>query len=86
MITTIILIALAVAFTVLFLTKTLWRYKLRDWADTKKYRLFANMLDCDFCLCFWLSALVCGALSLISFDFKLILFPIFTTPLARLLL
>lgn len=80
----IIMVALAVAFIVLLLTKTGWRYELRDWFDLKGISLIAKMLDCDFCLCFWASVLLTA---FIAFkEPSLIVIPIYSTPIARFLL
>ena len=80
----IILIALATAFIVLLLNKTERRYKLRDWFDLKGINLVAKMLDCDFCLCFWVS--VALTIFAAAKDPTLIFIPIYSTPIARFLL
>lgn len=80
----IILVALATAFIILFLNKTEWRYELRDWFDSKHISLIAKMLDCDFCLCFWISVFLTTFIA--TKDPSLIFTPFYSTPIARYLL
>lgn len=78
------MVALGAAFIILFLNKTNWRYKLRDWFDRMQSPLIAKMLDCDFCLCFWVSVLLTAFVA--YKDPTLIFIPIYSTPIARFLL
>lgn len=41
------------AFIILFLGKTGWRNRIRDYYDKVGIGIIADMLDCDFCLSFW---------------------------------
>lgn len=54
----IVITALIVAFVILFLGKTGLRLKIRDYCDKKRLRLIADMIDCDFCLSFWLCVII----------------------------
>lgn len=73
--------------------KTEYRYKVRDFFDTqfnrtgKKYfKLISDMLDCDFCLSFWISLVITALIAIITFDFSWLLIPFMSTPLIRFLL
>lgn len=81
-----ILVATFTAFIVLLAIKTNVRYNIRDYFDKKKIILIAQMLDCDFCLCFWITVILSIILSLGFMDFNFIVIPFISTPLARYLL
>lgn len=49
-------------------------------------RFFSAMAHCDFCLSWWLSVLIAVLLALLAAEWRLLLLPFFTTPLARRLL
>jgi hypothetical protein len=73
--------------------KTEYRYKVRDFFDIqfnrtgKKYfKLISDMLDCDFCLSFWVSLVIAALIAIITFDFSWLLIPFMSTPLIRFLL
>lgn len=81
----VIVSALLTAFIVLVLNKTQMRWKLRDYLDSKHIKLIADMLDCDFCLCFWTGMLI--AIGFIAFKFPVPWFlPFCSAPLARIFL
>jgi len=73
------------AFIELTISKTGWRYMLRDWFDINELDVFAKMLECDFCLGFWLSVLISVIMVLITLDPAYFLAPIFTAPITRFL-
>lgn len=81
-----IIVALTVAFFVLFFTKTNIRSNLRDYYDSAGPKLIADMLDCDFCLCFWLSVIISIFFGLILLDLTFIAIPFLATPIARFLI
>lgn len=77
-------LSLAVAFIILFGNKTELRYKLRDIFDREGVSLIAKMLDCDFCLSFWLLVLATMIFGVISGEgLCLLLIPFIATPLTR---
>ena len=80
-----VILALVVAFIVLFLNKTGFRIKLRDYFDLHNLYKVAEMLDCDFCTCFWTAFVLVFILQIIGIDVN-ILTAICATPLARYLL
>jgi hypothetical protein len=89
----IIYIVLITAFIILWSMKTEYRYKVRDFFDIqfnrtgKKYfKLISDMLDCDFCLSFWVSLVIAALIAIITFDFSWLLIPFMSTPLIRFLL
>lgn len=53
-----IIVALFAAFIILFLGKTGLRDKIRDFCDKIGISIIAEMLDCDFCLSFWICMFV----------------------------
>ena len=77
-----IIIALIAAFAILFLGKTGLRTKLRDLCDKAKLSLIAEMLDCDFCISFWVCALLVIIAYLLGYDINLIIF-ICAPPITR---
>lgn len=81
-----VIVGLSVAFFVLFANKTSLRYFMRDYLGLKGINLIAKMLDCDLCLCFWLSFIVSLILGLTYLEPCTIVIPILSTPIARFLL
>ena len=80
------MIALVATFIILFLGKTGLRTKLRDWSDAKGISLLADMLDCDFCLSFWVCfCLACG-LTVFGYEIYVISTAICASPITRFLL
>ncbi len=82
----IIIIALLVAFIILFANKSEIRIKLRDFCDEHKMPLIAKMLDCDFCLSFWAGVILSIAFAIATKDISCILIPFLSTPITRFLL
>ena len=82
----IILIALFSAFVELFMIISGFRYWLRDQCDYIDFTLIAKMLDCDFCLGFWLSVIISIVMVLITLDPSYFYVPVFATPIIRFLI
>ena len=81
----IIIVALLAAFTILYLGKSGNREKLRNFCDENELKLFAELIDCDFCLSFWVG-LVCYVFLLFFGVCELnILVPFCAAPIARYL-
>lgn len=76
-------VALVVAFVILFMGKSGMRDFLMEHAH---YRFMYNLLDCDFCLSFWLSLIISVALSFVFANEAMLIIPLFSTTLARYLL
>lgn len=89
----IIIITLLAAFIILWSMKTEYRYLVRDKFDelsckkkNKAYQLIAKMLDCDFCLSFWVSLILAMYMFIITFDYSWLAVPFLSTPLIRFIL
>lgn len=89
----IIHITLLSSFVILLATKTECRYKARDFFDVlsnrtrKKYlKLVSDMLDCDFCLSFWVSLIFAIVAFIITLDYSWLITPFLATSLIRFLL
>ena len=86
----IILISLLTAFLILYSNKTGIRYKIRDYLDLHYNNKFTNlvsrMLDCDFCLSFWLNLIIAIVAAIMLQNPKLFFVPIFSTPITRILI
>lgn len=82
----IVVIATIAAFIILFLGKTGLRTEMRDWYDTKGIGLFADMLDCDFCLSFWLCLVLTILVILLTGNTHWLVAIICAPPITRILL
>ena len=80
-----VIVALLAAFTILVLSKTSIRYKLRDICDTKKLKYISKMLDCDFCFGFWLAVLIAVICFAITLQHSWLIAPFLSAPITRLL-
>lgn len=84
-----IIIALITTFIVLFISKfpkPLKNDSIRDMLIMKAPKLISLAAECDFCTCFWVSAIVSVVASIIVADALLLICPMLVTPIARLLL
>lgn len=82
----IVVIALLVAFIVLFTSISGLRDKARDWCDKYNVSIIAKMLNCDFCFSFWVSVIISTIFMTLSKDISYMFIPILSTPLTRFLL
>lgn len=82
----IIEVALIAAFIILFLGKTGLRTKLRDYFDTKGISLFADMLDCDFCLSFWLCFCIAFGFLILGYEIHFLITLLCAAPITRFIL
>lgn len=80
----IICIALVSAFIILVTTKTGIRDTARDLSDRAGFSLIAEMLDCNLCISFWTSLIICLLIS--PYDISFIVVPIYSTPITRILI
>lgn len=67
------------------MSKSGFRYWLRDQCDNIDFTIIAKTLDCDFCLGFWLSVIISIAMVLITLDPSYIYVPVFAAPIIRFL-
>ena len=80
------MVAALAAFVILFLNKTGLRTKIRDFFDVKEVNLFADLLDCDFCLSFWLCFCIAFGLIVLGYELSYIIAAVCATPISRFLL
>lgn len=75
--------AVLAAFTVLWLTASGNREAL---AAKTKSRKINKMLNCDFCISFWVNVICSAVLFLLSRDAEVAVYPFLATPITRVLL
>lgn len=87
MLTLTVIIALHVAFIVLFISRFEVRegVSIREWMQARVPGKIAEMLRCDFCLCWWM-CLVFSACAVCFVGWGALLVAIPATPIARFLL
>lgn len=68
------------AFIILLLTTTGLRSKMAERAP----RLIHKMLNCDFCISFWVNFMIAAIIAVLSGDIEALLLPIITAPITRL--
>lgn len=80
----IILLALATAFVILFISKI----GIRDRIIERAPKLISEMFGCDFCLSFWTAVAIAVIAWIFSpnLTFIVILYPVFSAPLTRFIL
>ena len=83
MIESVILLALSATLILLLITKLGWREKVQIYGP----KLISKMFNCDFCISFW----ICFVLSVLLFTFAdgdwiVLFYPIFASPIVRLLI
>lgn len=82
MLNTIFIVALAASFFILTITKM----GIRECLMKVSNPFFYKLLDCDFCLGFWVSCFISLFLFIIFGDAEVLVIPFFTAPLIRFLL
>ena len=75
-------IALAAAFVILLIGKL----GIRDNIIAKAPKLISQLFDCDFCLSFWTSLILAVILAIFFREMSIILIPIISTPITRILI
>ena len=75
-------IALAAAFVILLIGKL----GIRDSVIAKAPKLISQLFDCDFCLSFWVSAILAVILAIFFNEFSILFIPIISTPITRILI
>ena len=78
----VISIALMASFAILFLGKS----GIRDFVIERGTKLISELFSCDFCLSFWVSLILASILAILSNRPELLIVPIFSTPITRILL
>ena len=82
MLSALIYIALAAAFIILLIGKL----GIRDSIITKAPKLISQLFDCDFCLSFWVSAILAIILAIFFGEMSVLFIPIISTPITRILI
>ena len=82
MLSALIYIALAAAFAILLIGKL----GIRDNIIAKAPKLISQLFDCDFCLSFWTSVILAVILAIFFREMSIILIPIISTPITRILI
>lgn len=77
-----IIIACVSAFIILFAGKT----GIRDEIIARAPKLISQMFGCDFCLSFWTSLILAIILAIFFGEMSIILIPIVSTPITRILI
>lgn len=77
-----IYIALAAAFVILLIGKL----GIRDNIIAKAPKLISQLFDCDFCLSFWTSLILAVILAIFFREMNILLIPIVSTPITRILI
>lgn len=76
-------VALIATFVILFISKT----GIRDFVVLRvKYKLIADLFECDFCLSFWIAVVLAIIISFVFNNFYYIVIPVFSAPISRKLL
>lgn len=77
----IVLVALAAAFVVLLVKKWGWA----EWMQVHGDKYLSRLFGCDLCMSFWACVVLSFCLCLVTDDAQWMLVPMFSTPIARLL-
>ena len=77
-----IYVALSAAFAILLIGKL----GIRDNIIAKAPKLISQLFDCDFCLSFWTSVILAVILAIFFREMSIILIPIISTPITRILI
>lgn len=77
-----IYISLASAFIILLIGKI----GIRDGIIARAPKLISQLFDCDFCLSFWTSLILAIILAIFFGEMSIILIPIISTPITRILI
>ena len=78
----VVLVALLSAFVVIVLTK----WQIREFIQVHGGNIFGRMADCDFCFGFWIAVLLSVGFTYAVGDCRLLLIPLFSAPITRILL
>lgn len=81
----IIVISLLSAFVILVMNKSEVRDKLRDYNCRIANFKIAKMLECDFCLGFWVAIVIAAILSIFTLNASWIFVPVMSAPITRFL-
>ena len=77
----IIFVSLAAAFMVLLVKKWGWA----EWMQVHGDRFLSQLFSCDLCMSFWAGMVLSLTAACFYDDIRLLLLPVFTTPITRML-
>lgn len=77
----VVLVALAASFMVLLVKK----WGIAEWMQIHGGEVMSRLFSCDFCMSFWSSLVVCVLISCWHEDPVLLAVPLFSTPIARMM-
>ena len=76
-----VFVALLAAMMVLLIKK----WGIAEWMQIHGDKYMSRLFSCDLCMSFWSSVLICFCMLCITEDLMVLLIPIFTTPITRML-
>lgn len=77
----ILMVACAAAFVVLLVKK----WGIAEWMQVHGDKISSQLFSCDLCMSFWSSVLICFCMLCITEDLTVLLIPMLTTPITRML-
>ena len=75
------MVACAAAFVVLLVKK----WGIAEWMQVHGDKISSQLFSCDLCMSFWASVMISFALLCMTEDLTVLLVPIFTTPITRMM-
>lgn len=78
----IVLVGLLAAFVIIMSNRT----GLRGYVTAVSTGKITELLQCDFCLCFWVNLIIAVTFTLCTMDVDYLYIPFFSTPFTRFLL
>lgn len=77
----ILMVACAAAFVVLLIKK----WGIAEWMQVHGDRILSELFSCDLCMSFWASVMISFALLCMTEDLEVLMVPVFSTPITRML-
>ena len=74
-------VALMAAFVVVLLKK----WGIAEWMQVHGNGFVSELFSCDLCMSFWASVLICFCMLCMTENLMVLLIPIFTTPITRMM-
>lgn len=86
MVLSLLLASLYIALTAAFIILLIGKLGIRDYVVARAPKLLSQLFDCDFCLSFWVSAALTIILAVFFKDMSILLVPVISTPITRILI
>lgn len=77
----ILMVACAAAFMVLLAKK----WGIAEWMQVHGDRILSELFSCDLCMSFWASVMISFALLYMTEDLTVLMVPVFSTPITRMM-